>query len=172
MASLPISNSCGKSFVTSLGARRHPWVWILFHRSLAGEFRQVCIPDQMAKVMTDIPVWDTLDIYFSAMSDLAAPVSSRAWTCFPAISSYIQNAIYRLYPHYSLCLRAVATLVSMTSWKVIQTFFDEDLFNLGHCNLITLTIKLNGCWPIKLRAYCTPLWIRKVVNDMIKAGVI
>ena len=23
--------------------------------------------------------------------------------------------------------------------------FDEDLFNLGHCNLITLTIKLNGC---------------------------
>ena len=28
--------------------------------------------------------------------------------------------------------------------------FDEDLFNLGHCNLITLTIKLNGCWPIKL----------------------
>ena len=50
--------------------------------------------------------------------------------------------------------------------------FDEDLFNLGHCNLITLTIKLNGCWPIKLRAYCTPLWIRKVVNNMIKAGVI
>ena len=25
------------------------------------------------------------------MSDLAAPVSSREWTCFPAISSYIQN---------------------------------------------------------------------------------
>ena len=48
--------------------------------------------------------------------------------------------------------------------------FDEDLFNLGHYNLITLTIKLIGCWPIKLRAYCTPLWIRKVVNDMIKAG--
>ena len=23
--------------------------------------------------------------------------------------------------------------------------FDEDLFNLGHCNLITLTIKLKGC---------------------------
>ena len=50
--------------------------------------------------------------------------------------------------------------------------FDEDLFNLGHCNLITLTIKLKGCWPIKLRAYCTPLWIRKAVNDMIKAGII
>ena len=32
-----------------------------------------------------------LDIYFSAMSDLAAPVSSRTWTCSPAISSYIQN---------------------------------------------------------------------------------
>ena len=31
-----------------------------------------------------------------------------------------------------------------------------DLFNLGHCNLITLAIKLNGFWPIKLRAY-TPL---------------
>ena len=74
-----------------LGARRHPWVWLLFHRSLSGEFRQVCIPDWMAKVMTDISVWDTLDIYFSAMSDLAAPVSSRAWTCSPAISSYIQN---------------------------------------------------------------------------------
>ena len=57
----------------------------------AGEIRQVCIPDRIAKVMTDIPVWDTLDIYFSAMSDLAAPVSSRAWTCSPAISSYIQN---------------------------------------------------------------------------------
>ena len=26
----------------------------------------------MAEVMTDIPVWDTLDIYFSAMCDLAA----------------------------------------------------------------------------------------------------
>ena len=26
------------------------------------------------------------------MSDLAAPVSSRAWTCSPAISSYIQNS--------------------------------------------------------------------------------
>ena len=74
-----------------LGACRHPWVWLLFHRSLTGEFRQVCIPDRMAIVMTDIPVWDTLDIYFSAMSDLAAPVSSRAWTCSPAISSYIQN---------------------------------------------------------------------------------
>ena len=73
------------------GARRHPWVWLLFHRSLAGEFRQVCIPDRMAKVMTDIPVWDTLDIYFSALSDMAAPVSSRAWTCSPAISSHIQN---------------------------------------------------------------------------------
>ena len=35
--------------------------------------------------------------------------------------------------------------------------FDEDLFNLGHCNLITHTIKLIGCWPIKLRAYFTPL---------------
>ena len=44
--------------------------------------------------------------------------------------------------------------------------FDEDLSNLGHCNLITLTIKLNGCWPIKLRAYYTPLWIRKVVNHI------
>ena len=31
-----------------LGARRHPWVWLLFHRSLAGEFRQVCIPDRLA----------------------------------------------------------------------------------------------------------------------------
>ena len=74
-----------------LGAHRHPWVWLLFHRSLAGEFRQVCIPDRMAKVMTDIPAWYTLDIYFSAMSDLAAPVPSRAWTCSPEISSYIQN---------------------------------------------------------------------------------
>ena len=74
-----------------LGARRHPWVWLQFHRSLAGEFRQVCIPDRMAKIMTDIPVWDTLGIYFSAMSDLASQVSSRAWTCSPAISSYIQN---------------------------------------------------------------------------------
>ena len=45
----------------------------------------------MAKVMTDIPVRDTLNIYFSAMSDLAAAMSSRAWTCSPAISSYIQN---------------------------------------------------------------------------------
>ena len=74
-----------------LGASRHPWVWLLFHRSLAGELRQVCIPDKNSKVMTDILVWDTLDIYFSAMSDLAAPVSSRPWTCFSAISSYIQN---------------------------------------------------------------------------------
>ena len=74
-----------------LGARRHPWVWLLFHRSLAGEFRQVCIPDRMAKVMTYIPVWEKIDIYFSAMSDMAAQVSSRAWTCSPAISSYIQN---------------------------------------------------------------------------------
>ena len=64
MASLPISNFCGKYCL---------------------------LPDRMDKVMTDIPVWDTLDIYFSAMSDLAAPVSSRAWTCSPAISSYIQN---------------------------------------------------------------------------------
>ena len=72
-----------------LGARRHPLVWLLFHWSLAREFRQVCIPDRMAKVM--VPVWDTFDIYFSAMSDLAAPVSSRVWTCYPAISSYIQN---------------------------------------------------------------------------------
>ena len=45
---------------------------------------------------------------------------------------------------------------------------DEDLFNHGHWNLITLTIKLNGCWLIKLRAYSTPLWIRKVVYDVIK----
>ena len=66
-----------------LGARRHPWVWVLF--------RQVCIPDRKSKVMTDIPVWDTWDIYFSAMSDLAAQVSSRAWTCSPAIASYMQN---------------------------------------------------------------------------------
>ena len=50
--------------------------------------------------------------------------------------------------------------------------FDENLFNLGQCKLIILTIKLNGCWPIRLKAYCTHLWIRKVVNDMIKAGVI
>ena len=27
-----------------------------FHRSLTGEFRQVCIPDRMANVMIDIPV--------------------------------------------------------------------------------------------------------------------
>ena len=47
----------------------------------------------------------------------------------------------------------------------IQTFFDEDLFNLGPSNLITFTIKPNGCWPIKLRAYCTPLGIRKVVDQ-------
>ena len=51
---------------------------------------------------------------------------------------------------------------------VIQEYtdvFDEDLFNLGHCNLITLTIKLYGCWPIILRVYCTSLWIREVVTD-------
>ena len=30
-----------------LGARRHPWIWLLFHRLLAGEFRQVCIPDRI-----------------------------------------------------------------------------------------------------------------------------
>ena len=66
-----------------LGACRHPWLWLVFHRSLAGEFRQVCIPDRMAKVITDIPVWGTLDIYIY--------ISSRAWTCSPAISSYIQN---------------------------------------------------------------------------------
>ena len=41
--------------------------------------------------MTDISVRDKLDIYFSAMSDLAAPISNRVWTCSPAISSYIQN---------------------------------------------------------------------------------
>ena len=41
--------------------------------------------------MTYIAVWDILDIYLSAMSDLAAPVSSRAWTWSPAISSCIQN---------------------------------------------------------------------------------
>ena len=46
-----------------LGARRHPWVWLVFHRSLAGELSQVCIPDRMAKVMTDIPVWDTIVIF-------------------------------------------------------------------------------------------------------------
>ena len=45
----------------------------------------------MAKVMTDIPVRDTLDIYFPVMSDLAAPVSCRVWTCSLEISSYIQN---------------------------------------------------------------------------------
>ena len=63
MASLPINNSCGKYCL---------------------------LPDRMDKVMT---VWDTLDIYFSAMSDLAAPVSSRAWTCSPAISSYIYKMV-------------------------------------------------------------------------------
>ena len=41
-----------------------------------------------------------------------------------------------------------------------------------HFYLIILTTKLNGCWPFKLRAYCTSLWIKKVVNDMIKAGII
>ena len=56
--------------------------------------------------------------------------------------------------------------------KGYRDVFNDDLFNLGHCNLITLTIKLNGCWPIKLRAYCTPLWIRKVVNNMLKVGLI
>ena len=29
--------------------------------------------------------------------------------------------------------------------KGYKDVFDGDLFNLGHCNLITLTIKLNGC---------------------------
>ena len=41
-----------KSFVTSTGAHRHPWVRLLFHISPAGMFHQVCILDRTAVVMT------------------------------------------------------------------------------------------------------------------------
>ena len=109
-----------------LGARRHPWVWLLFHRSLAGEFRQVCIPDRMAKVMTDITVWDTLDIYFLAMSDLAAPVSSREWTCSPAISSYIQNVDSTIMSIGPLCnnnhSQLLEKMMMLRRWAVRKQF--------------------------------------------------
>ena len=54
--------------------------------------------------------------------------------------------------------------------------FDDDLSNLGHCDLIPLTVNVDGHMPIRQRAYRTPLPKRKVVDDqvdeMLKTGVI
>ena len=50
--------------------------------------------------------------------------------------------------------------------------FDDDLSNLGHCDLIPLTVNVDGHRPIQQRAYRTPLPKRKVVDEMLKAGVI
>ena len=55
------------------------------------EFRQVCILDRMAKVMTDIPARDTLHIYFPAMSDLAHQYRVGYG---PALQQYL--AIYKM----------------------------------------------------------------------------
>ena len=53
---------------------------------------------------------------------------------------------------------------------------DDDLSNLGHCDLIQLTVNVDGHRPIRQRAYRTPLPKRKVVDDqideMLKDGVI
>ena len=91
MASLPISNSCGKSFVTSTGSASASMSLTSVSPTTGKGVLPSLHTSRIAKVMTDIPVWDTLDIYFSAMSDLAAQVSSRQWTCSSAISSYIKN---------------------------------------------------------------------------------
>ena len=56
--------------------------------------------------MTDIPVWDTLDIYFSVLSDLAAPVSNREWTC---LQQYL--AIYKM----------VTVLLLLAPWSLTLT---------------------------------------------------
>ena len=61
--------------------------------SLAVELCQVCMRDWMAKVMTDIPVRDTLDIYFPAISDLAHQY--RVWYG-PVFQKYL--AIYKIVP--------------------------------------------------------------------------
>ena len=54
--------------------------------------------------------------------------------------------------------------------------FDDDLSNLSHCDLIPLTVSVDGHRQIRQRAYKTPLPISKVVDDqvdeMLKAGVI
>ena len=54
--------------------------------------------------------------------------------------------------------------------------FDEDLSNLGHCDIIPLTVNVDGHRPIRQRAYRTPLPKRNVVDEqvdeMLKAGVI
>ena len=54
--------------------------------------------------------------------------------------------------------------------------FDEDLSNLGHCDIIPLTVNVDGHRPIRQIAYRTPLPKRNVadeqVDEMLKAGVI
>ena len=54
--------------------------------------------------------------------------------------------------------------------------FDEDLSNLGHCDIIPLTVNVDGHRPIRQIAYRTPLPKRSVVDEqvdeMLKAGVI
>ena len=99
---------------------------------------------------------------------------------------YIAKNCWRAgpYPTRYWCARS---LITLAIWFSMQTLWNSpagDRWNRsfwrgpfqpwlpGFCNLITLTIKPYVCWPIKLRAHCTHLWIREVVNDMIKAGVI
>ena len=93
MASLPISNSCGNFFVTGTGSASAS-MSLTSVSPITGRG----VPPSL-HTRSDGQTKDThrtlrhirLYIYLLAMSDLAAPVSSRAWTCSPEISSYIQN---------------------------------------------------------------------------------
>ena len=45
--------------------------------------------------------------------------------------------------------------------------FEDDLSNFSHCNLILLTVNVNGHEPTRQRAYRKPLPKRKVVDDQV-----
>ena len=109
MASLPISNSCGNFFVTSTGSASAS-MSLTSVSPITGRR----VPPSL-HTRSDGQTNDThrtlrhirLYIYFLAMSDLTAPVSSGAWTCSPEISSWA----YRLY-------KMVTALLLVAPWSL------------------------------------------------------
>ena len=145
MASLPISNSCGKSFVTSTGSASAS-MSLTSVSPITGRGVLPSLHTRPDGQSNDRHPSLRHNSYFSVMSDLAAPVSSRAWTCSPAISSYIQNGDSTA---TSGPLKPYVVWLDTETYGVCELPSDVgySVYNLYACNLLQpVSTRLRDCW--------------------------